>query len=139
MEEKEELLKALGDTIRKLREDRQMTLNDLAKRSGYTAEGSRSTIQKIEAGKRDLPASKLKPIAEALGITAGELIGIAFKEKNANQYSSHCTLYKSCYDSNNHTIVKKLIALDSSDRARVEERIDILLEGDKYRKKKLNA
>ena len=74
---KEETLKALGRTIKKLREEKGMTLDELAKKCGYDSVNSRSTIQKIEAGKNDVPTSKLKAIALALDTTPSELIDMA--------------------------------------------------------------
>lgn len=74
---KEETLKALGKAIKKLREEKGMTLDELAKRSGYDSASSRSTMQKIEAGKNDVPTSKLKAIALALDTAPSELIDMA--------------------------------------------------------------
>lgn len=74
---KADTLKALGQTIKTLREEQGMTLDELARKSGYDSASSRSTMQKIEAGKNDIPTSKLKAIALALGTTPGRLIGMA--------------------------------------------------------------
>ena len=48
-----------------------MTQGELASLSGYT---SRSSINKIELGLVDIPQSKLKKIADALGLPLGHLI-----------------------------------------------------------------
>ncbi len=80
MTNKGEVLQILGATIRRLREQSGMSLDELARKSGYTSDSSRSTMQKIESGQRDIPASKLKAIALALHTTPGELIGMVSPE-----------------------------------------------------------
>lgn len=49
-----------------------MTQEELARRTGYT---DRSSIARIEKGEIDLPQSKIKQFAEALGTTPGHLMG----------------------------------------------------------------
>lgn len=49
-----------------------MTQQELAARAGYK---DRSTIAKIESGVVDLQQSKIKKLAEILGVTPGELLG----------------------------------------------------------------
>jgi repressor LexA len=49
-----------------------MSQDELAQKTGYT---SRSSIAKIEAGKVDLPQTKIKLFAEALNTTQAELTG----------------------------------------------------------------
>ena len=58
--------------IRKLRQDKKMTQDELAKLTGYT---DRSSIAKIERGDVDLPQSKILLFASALGVDAGTLMG----------------------------------------------------------------
>ena len=49
-----------------------MSQDELAKKTGYT---SRSTINKIEAGKIDISRAKIKFFADALGVTPAYLMG----------------------------------------------------------------
>jgi len=61
----------IGRKIRQLREERQMTQDELAKAVGYK---SRASINKIEL-QRDIPLKKLVPIANALGVSPYEIMG----------------------------------------------------------------
>ena len=65
---------ALYKNIKKLREEKNMSQDDLAKLTGYT---SRSSIAKIEKGEVDLPQSKIIAFAYALGTTPGKLMGLS--------------------------------------------------------------
>lgn len=73
--EKEEFLAQLGNRIRKLRHIRGFTQCELASRCGYTSTASNSTINKIESGKSDVPASKLVKMADVLGVSVAFLLG----------------------------------------------------------------
>lgn len=65
--------------IKKLREERKMSQDELAKLTGYT---SRSSIAKIEKGEVDLPQSKIIAFANALKTTPGALMGLTEVEKS---------------------------------------------------------
>ena len=58
--------------IKKIREERGMSQDELAKLVGFK---SRSSINKIEMGINDITQSKLVAIANALHVTPGELMG----------------------------------------------------------------
>lgn len=62
-------LSKLGNKIRKLREDRKMTQEDLA----YQSEVDFSYINQIENGKRNVTVNVLERIAKALHVTLKEL------------------------------------------------------------------
>lgn len=62
----------LYKNIKKYRELKNMSQEELAKRVGYS---NRSAITRIEKGEIDLPQSKIVAIADALGIPAGALMG----------------------------------------------------------------
>lgn len=62
----------VGARIRERREATGLSQAELAARLGYE---SRSSVNKIESGERGLPASAIKPMADALGITPMELMG----------------------------------------------------------------
>ena len=61
------------EKIKQLRELNHMTQDELAQLMGYS---SRSSINKIELGKADIPVSKLFAFAKALHTTPAELVGI---------------------------------------------------------------
>lgn len=62
----------LYDNIRRRRIELNMSQQELADKLGYT---SRTTIAKIEAGKIDLPNSKVVAFSKALDIAPGILMG----------------------------------------------------------------
>lgn len=62
----------LGFRVRKLRRERDMTLNDLAASSGV----SRAMISKIERGEKNPTLVVAARIAEGLGVTLSQLAGV---------------------------------------------------------------
>lgn len=62
---KEIYMKKIGNRIKYIRENQNMTQEELAKKCGYS---SRSTINKIELGINDVPYSKINNIAQALNV-----------------------------------------------------------------------
>lgn len=68
---KNEVNKAMGQRIRQLRRQKNMTQAELAEATGYSAE---STICYIEKGNHDLTQSKIKKFAEVLGVSPMWLI-----------------------------------------------------------------
>ena len=62
----------VAKNIKRLREEKGMSQDTLAKLTGYT---DRSSITKIEKGQVDLQQSKIELFAKALGTTARELVG----------------------------------------------------------------
>ncbi len=62
----------LYENIKRLREEKGMSQDALAKLTGYT---DRSSITKIEKGLVDLQQSKIELFAKALGTTSRELVG----------------------------------------------------------------
>ena len=62
----------IGNNIKRRRIELQMTQEDLAKKMGYK---SKSTINKIELGKNDIPQSKIVSFAKALDTTPGYIMG----------------------------------------------------------------
>lgn len=83
--------------IQQRREDLKMSQDELAEKVGYT---SRSTISKLEAGKIDIPLSKLSDFAKALKTTEEYLMGWE-NETQAAYSSSKKTELKNLIDSNN--------------------------------------
>lgn len=59
------------DRIRRLREDKDISQEELARRCGYS---SRSTISKIEKGERNLTWDKIQVIADVLGVRPSYLM-----------------------------------------------------------------
>lgn len=61
-----------GQIIKMLREERGMTQEQLAELMGYS---HKSSINKIEMGKSDLPQSKILAFAKVFGVSPCEIIG----------------------------------------------------------------
>jgi transcriptional regulator with XRE-family HTH domain len=58
-------------------------MDELAKKVGYTGQAGRTSIYKIETGRQDVPASKVKAIAAALETSEAYLMGVEIKEKKS--------------------------------------------------------
>lgn len=65
-------MSTIGDNVRRIRNELGMTQEELATKMGYK---SKSTINKIELGKNDIPQSKIVQLAKALHTTPKELMG----------------------------------------------------------------
>jgi transcriptional regulator with XRE-family HTH domain len=63
-------LRQLGKTLKRLRSRKKLSQAALAKRAGL----SREYVNKIEAGRYDLPLSTLNGLAKALGVPVTELL-----------------------------------------------------------------
>lgn len=72
-------MSTFGDNVKRVREARGLSQDELAKKAGYSG---RSTISCIESGKRDCSQRQIFAIANALGVTPGELL-----ESNENSAS----------------------------------------------------
>ena len=62
----------LYKNIKRLREEKGLSQEELAKMTGYT---NRSSVAKIEKGEVDLQRSKIIAFAKALNVRPGELMG----------------------------------------------------------------
>lgn len=62
----------VGQNIALARKQAGLTQEELANRVGYK---TKSAINKIELGVRDLPQKKIAQFAQALGVTPGHLMG----------------------------------------------------------------
>lgn len=62
----------LYENIKRLRKEKGLTQDELARLTGYT---DRSSIAKIERGTVDLPQSKIKQFADIFGVTQSSLMG----------------------------------------------------------------
>ncbi|MCD8201430.1 MAG: helix-turn-helix domain-containing protein [Clostridia bacterium] len=103
-------MEKLYENIKYYREAQGMSQEELAKRTGYT---DRSSITKIEKGLVDLQQSKIILFAKALNVPVLDLLGWTVKYTLTDAEAE---------------IIRKYRALDASDKARIEERIDEMLE-----------
>ena len=68
--EKMEIKKKFGERLKKFREARGITQEEFASKLGYV---NRSSINKIEVGRSDMPRSKIELAAKILNISPLEL------------------------------------------------------------------
>ena len=136
--EKQEFLVAFGNRIRKLRTDKQLSLDELARKCGYTSENARSSIQKIEAGKSDIPASKIKALAQALEVPIGEIMGWYAewdKKFDTQHISKSVELIELIEEQHGKAITEAFtmyIQLDSDDQEEIRGEMKQMLKGEKY-------
>lgn len=130
---KDDFLQRLGQNIKKYRTEKGLSQAELAKLCGFDSDNSRSTISKIEKGVNDVPASTLKAIAKALGVTVCDLT------QNTEEMQKKMLLHnllEEMYGSKAEPLVELFAKLDNIDQVKVIERINTLLEDDKYSVKK---
>lgn len=75
---------SIGERIRELRLKNSFTMDELAKRVGYN---SRASISRVEHGETDLPLSKVKDFAKALGTSSAYLMGWTDDPQDSSDYS----------------------------------------------------
>lgn len=85
MDNKSSLL-YMGNRIKQQREFLNMSQEELANKVGYNSTNARSSINKIEKGKSDIPSSKIEAIAKALGVTPAYIMGW----DSENKFGRHC-------------------------------------------------
>lgn len=80
----------IGETIKKIREEKGITQEELSNKLGYK---TKSSISKIEKGLAEFPISKLRKIADALDVDVWEIIGFNSVEiddiNSLNVFSIH--------------------------------------------------
>ena len=67
---KEEAKRIFGENLRRIRQAKGITQDELAKALGYI---NRSSINKIESGRSDMPRSKIEQAARFLGVSPLDL------------------------------------------------------------------
>ena len=132
-EEKKQHMLTLGQNIRRIRQERELSQEQLANLCGHTNSNARSWISKIESGTNDPPASELKLIARALGVTCIELMH--GKDEDAEKKKA-CELFEHCYGSEVFRLVQAVIQLDQADRLILYGEALGMLKAEKYAVKK---
>lgn len=126
----------IGKNIMDRRKEIGMTQEELAQKMGYK---SKSSINKIELGKSDIPQSKIKLFAEALDTTPGNLMGWEEVQKNNDTFvdivdklmdsPEDAPLYERLLnDSDFRDLVNTLCQLDAKQIAGVKLMLDSLLK-----------
>lgn len=104
--DKSEYLRQFGSRVHYYRKLNGMTLQELSEKSGYT---TRSTVAKLEKGQVDAPQSKVKALADALGVSPLDLLG-----RDPNRFQSY-------FD--------RLSKLSDKDQERALKMIDGIIKG----------
>lgn len=76
----------IGQRIKKLREEKGMTQEEMASLLGYK---HKTSISKIESGINDISQSKIKAIAEIFGVSPSALLGIGEDEEPPKMIDLH--------------------------------------------------
>lgn len=113
----------IGSNIRTIRISLGMTQEELAAKMGYK---SKSTINKIELGKNDIPQSKIKQFAEALDTTPSALMGWEKVQKNNDTIVGIIGRLRT--DEDFLSLVEKLNKLDGDKIAGVNQMLSVLLK-----------
>lgn len=109
----------IGKNIMDRRKEIGMTQEELAERMGYK---SKSSINKIELGKSDIPQSKIGKFAKVLGTTPGDLMGWEKVQKNNDAIVD--IVDRLMDDSDFRSLVDSLCRLDSKQIASVKQMLD---------------
>lgn len=133
-DQRKQYLIEIGNRIKQLRTEKDMSQDELAKKSGY---GSRSTINKIELGINDVPQSKVKAIAEALGVSVGTLLcWDEFDQKyNTKKIQKEINLIEQIEKQHGKTTSEAFgmyVQLDSDDQGEIRGEMKQMLKAEKY-------
>lgn len=126
--EKKEYLQVFGSYVKYLRMKNGWSQEELATKCGYTSDTRKSTINKIEAGKSDLPASKIRTLATVFRIAPSDLIDPPSDERDAMLI---CELFERCHGKEAFNMVSDFLLLDPDDRRYVHGVITGLLRNKK--------
>lgn len=122
---------SIGGKIRSRRIEMNMTQEDLAAKVGYT---SKSTVNKIELGINDIPLSKVRDFARALETTESYLMG--WEDVSSSSGSDQAdVLFIEKYGQPVFDAAMIYSSLDELDRGKIDERMNVLLEDEKYQKR----
>lgn len=110
----------IGARIKARRQELRMSQREMAARLGYT---DHTTLTRIEAGKVDLPQSRIVKIAEVLGVTPGYIMGW---EQEPEELGALAAMVLK--DPGLLSIVKNYSTLDAADRATVAALVASLAE-----------
>lgn len=143
--EKQKFLADFGNRVRQLRIEKQMSLDELARKCGYTSDNARSSIQKIEAGKSDVPASKIRLLAKALEVPISVIMGWCDEwdsshdtkklQAEVEQIELDSTIEKK-YGKSAFEAINMFVQLDIMDQGRIIGSMETLLKDEKYSVKK---
>ncbi len=134
-QEKEKFLTEFGNRVRQYRTEKKMSLDELARKCGYTSDNARSSIQKIEAGKSDVPASKIRLLAKALELPVNAIMGWP-DEREAGCTANSSPLLRAAlveqYGLSAPEALTLYARLDASDQGEIRGEMKHMLRAGKY-------
>jgi transcriptional regulator with XRE-family HTH domain len=89
------IMSTVGQRVKEKRLELGMTQDALARAAGYH---SRSTINKIESGERNLSFPRIAELADALGVTPDYLLGVESLSPDSMEAKIGTALYQACGD-----------------------------------------
>jgi transcriptional regulator with XRE-family HTH domain len=111
----------IGENIRRIREERGMTQEELAIRVGYT---SKSTINKIEQGVNEVRQNKIVEFAKALGTSPAVLMGWVNEEVDKKNDAIADIVLKLRKDDELLSMMEKISKLDPDKRRAINFVLD---------------
>lgn len=101
----------IGQRIKARRQEMKLSQRELAARLGYN---DHTTLTRIEAGKVDLPQSRIEKIAEVLGVSIGYLMGWDERPEDLGALAANVLKDPALLQ-----LVQDFMVLDEADRATV--------------------
>ncbi len=113
----------IGDRIRQRRNELMWSQRDLAAKMGYN---NNSTITRIEAGKVDIPQSRIVQFAEVLGVSVAYLMGWVSEETHAKNDTIADVVVRMRSDDEFLLVVGDLLTLDAEKLSAVKSLLSVL-------------
>lgn len=125
------ILMTMGEYIKKLREEKGWSQDELGQKVGV----NRAAVQKWEKGTvENIKRSTIKELSKVLGVSPCDLM--QWDEEANLQKVQHeidaCELFEKCYGKEAFKAVSMFLKLDAVDQGKVVERMEVLLEAEKY-------
>lgn len=119
------VMSEIGKKIMARRKELGLTQEELATKMGYK---SKSTINKIELGKNDIPQSKIVAFANALETTPAYLMGWIDEETNKKNSTITDIIVRMRTDDDFLLLVEKMNTLDKERVASVQQLLSAFLK-----------
>lgn len=121
----------MGEYIKKLREEKGWSQDELGQKVGV----NRAAVQKWEKGTvENIKRSTIKELSKVLGVSPCDLMQWD-EEANLRKVQHEidvCELFEKCYGKEAFKAVSMFLKLDAVDQGKVVERMEVLLEAEKY-------
>lgn len=125
----------MGEYIKQLRIERGWTQEELGEKVGV----NRAAVNKWETGLvENIKRSTIRDLSRVFGVSPCDLMRWDDEEtlQTVQKEVETCELFQDCYGKEAFNAVTIFLKLDAADRLRIVERMETLLEADKYSVKK---